>query len=226
MSPLRSRAVRAAAIAAALGLAAVLALAIFLLQSFRQLSSPVLTPSSSVTRLAPTPNVLVAVRDMARLESASFHMERIIDLSEKQAHLFGLLEGEDAILLVAVADISAGVDLTKLTPQDLQADPKTGRVRIRLPAPEVFHSALDSERTYVHSRRTSTLARRQEALESRARRDAERVLVEAAREAGLLTRAAENARRIVHGLVRSLGYTDVQVMVEGSDRGEQVGTSN
>src|SRR5262245_36249699 len=65
---------------------------------------PALPPvSSTVTVVKANPNVLVAVRDLARLESAQFHMERVIDLSEKQSHLFGLVESEDAILLVAVA---------------------------------------------------------------------------------------------------------------------------
>ncbi|HEY8947087.1 MAG TPA: DUF4230 domain-containing protein, partial [Polyangiaceae bacterium] len=173
---------------------------------------PVLPPaSSSVSVLRSTPNVVLAVRDLARLESASFHMERVIDLTEKQNHLFGLIEGEDAILLVAVADVSAGIDLTKVTDADVQADPRSGSARIHLPAPEIFRSALDSQRTYVHTRRTSALARRQEALETRARQEAERTLLEAAREAGLLVRAGENARRVVEGLVRSLGYTDVKV---------------
>jgi hypothetical protein len=54
---------------------------------------PVIPPlSSSVIGVRPTPNVLVAVKDLARLESASFHMERVIDLTDKQSRLFGLIE--------------------------------------------------------------------------------------------------------------------------------------
>ena len=80
---------------------------------------PVIPPlSSSITVVQPTPNVLVAVKDLARLESATFHMERVIDLSDKQSLLFGLVQSEDAILLVAVADVSAGVDLQKLDASD------------------------------------------------------------------------------------------------------------
>lgn len=188
--------------------------AIAAVQRWVSARAPVVPPiSSTVTVVRPTANVLLAVQDLARLESASFHMERVIDLTEKQSRLFGLVQGEDAILLVAVADISAGVDLSKLTAADVEADPASGRARIRLPAPEVLHAALDSKKTYVHTRRTSALARREETLETRARQEAERALVEAAREAGLLTRAGENARRVVENLVRSLGYRDVTVTV-------------
>lgn len=195
-----------------LALGVVLVLAIVLAKRCSAPSTSILPPaSSSVTLVRPTANVLVAVRGLARLESTAFHMERVIDLTEKQSRLFGLMEGEDAILLVAVANISAGVDLAKLTPADVESDPAKGRVHVRLPPPEVFHSALDSKRTYVHTRRTSTLARRQEQLETRARQEAERVLVEGAIEAGLLTHASENASRVVEGLLRSLGYSAIEV---------------
>lgn len=175
---------------------------------------PLLPPaSSSVATVRPTANVLVAVRDLARLESASFHMERVIDLTEKQSRFFGLVEAEDAILLVAVADVSAGVDLQKLAAEDVRVDPAARRVTVRLPAAEIFHVEIDNQKTYVHTRRTGALARRAENLETRARQEAERALREAAQEAGILPRSRENARRVVEALVRSLGYERVEVEV-------------
>ncbi len=177
-------------------------------------SLPVIPPlSSSVTIVHPTPNVLVAVKDLARLESASFHMERVIDLSDKQSLLFGLVHSEDAILLVAVADVSAGVDLQQLKADDIVANAPEKRVTITLPGPEVFHAELDNSKTYVHTRRTGALASRKENLETRARQDAEHSLIEAALEAGLLSRASDNARRAVEGLLRGLGYSEVEVKV-------------
>src|SRR5450432_1883863 len=175
---------------------------------------PVIPPlSSSVTVVRPTPNVLIAVQDLARLESASFHMERVIDLTDKQSQLFGLIQSEDAILLVAVANVSAGVDLQKLTTNDIVADPEKKTAKLTLPAPEVFHAELDNSKTYVHTRRTGALATRQENLETRARQEAERSLVDAALQAGLLARASENARHAVSGVVRALGYEQVEVTV-------------
>ncbi|HYQ27085.1 MAG TPA: DUF4230 domain-containing protein [Polyangiaceae bacterium] len=177
-------------------------------------SLPVIPPlSSSITVVHPTPNVLLAVKDLARLESASFHMERVIDLSDKQSHLFGLVQSEDAIMLVAVADVSAGVDLQQLKADDIVVDAAEKRVTLTLPAPEVFHAELDNSKTYVHTRHTGALAARKENLETRARQEAEHSLIEAALQAGLLSRASENARRAVEGLVRGLGYSQVEVSV-------------
>jgi hypothetical protein len=178
---------------------------------------PVIPPlSSSITVVRPTPDVLVAVKDLARLESASFHMERVIDLTDKQSRLFGLVQTEDAILLVAVADVSAGVDLQKLTTDDVHVDGEKKSATLTLPAPEVFHAELDNSKTYVHTRRTGALASRQENLETRARQEAERSLIDAALQGGLLSRASDNAKRAVEGLVRGLGYEQVEVTVRAA----------
>ena len=191
-----------------------LGLGLFALKTCSVAPPPLLPPmTSSVTVVRPTPDVLVAVRDLARLESASFHMERVIDLSDKQSKMWGLINTEDAILLVAVAEVTAGIDLQKLTAADVTVDPARRTARIELPAPEVLHAALDNDKTYVHSRKTGTLAERHENLESRARKEAERTLIESAQQAGILKRAAENARRTVEALVHSLGYDKVEVSV-------------
>lgn len=177
---------------------------------------PLLPPATTTaTVVRSQPNVLVAITDLARLESVSFHMERVIDLSEKQSRLFGLVQGEDAILLVAVAEISAGIDLGKMSNRDVTTSADLSRAEVHLPAPEIFHVALDNSHTYVHSRKTDLLARRQEALESRARSEAEKVLLDGAKEAGILRQAGDNARRVVEGLVRSLGYREVVVTISG-----------
>ena len=178
---------------------------------------PVIPPlSSSITVVRPTPDVLVAVKDLARLESASFHMERVIDLTDKQSRLFGLVQTEDAILLVAVADVSAGVDLQKLTTDDVHVDPEKKTAKLTLPAPEVFHAELDNSKTYVHTRHTGALATRQENLETRARQEAERTLIDAALQGGLLSRAGDNAKHAVESLVRGLGYEQVLVTLRAA----------
>jgi hypothetical protein len=168
---------------------------------------------STVEVLRPTASVVTSLRDLARLESAEAHVERVVDLRDSQSVLFGLVNADDAILLVAAADVVAGVDLARLTPGSVEADPATGRARIYLPPAEVFSARLDNARTYVHTRETDVLARRSQTLETRARREAERTLQSAAIESGVLVRANRNAARTVESLVRSLGYTDVQVVV-------------
>lgn len=160
-----------------------------------------------------TPDVVQSVQDLARLETARMHMERIVDLRDQQSAFFGLVTAEDAILLVAAADVTAGVDLSTLGPDDVDIDLETRSVTVRLPPPEVFDARLDNEHTYVHTRDTDALAHRSAELETRARREAERSLRTAALQAGLLDRASTNAIRTVESLVRALGYQHVDVQI-------------
>jgi hypothetical protein len=155
------------------------------------------------------PAVVTAIRDMARLETSSYHMERVIELKQTQKRLLGHLEVEDRVLLVAAADVTAGVDLSALTDGDVQVDAEHRRVRLRLPAPIVLSARLDNERTHVANRDTDLLARRDEALEGKARREAEATLRQAALDAGILDHARAGAERTLGALLRSLGYDDV-----------------
>ncbi len=165
----------------------------------------------TVTTLRDTGSVVHAVRDLAQLETVSFHMERVIDLKEQTSQLFGLVKAEDAILLVAAADVVAGIDLSALSEGDLQLDSEGKAVHIFLPPPRVLSARLDNERTYVHTRSTDTLARRSQELETRARQTAEQTLREAALEAGILVRARASGARTVEQLLRGLGFSRVEV---------------
>src|SRR5258706_16333428 len=52
-------------------------------------------PSSSRTVIRPTGTILMAVKDLARLETNELHMEKEIDLTDKQSRFFGLIGATD-----------------------------------------------------------------------------------------------------------------------------------
>ena len=81
-----------------------------------------LRESREETTIRPQPSVVIAVRELSRLETTTFHIERVIDLTEEQSRFWGWVKSKDAILLVAAADITAGVDLSKLRDEDVRAD--------------------------------------------------------------------------------------------------------
>src|SRR5262249_5617783 len=68
--------------------------------------------------VAPSPSLLVAARELSRVEALDLHFEKVIDLTETQSRLFGLVDATDAILLVAAVDVTMGVDLGKLRDDD------------------------------------------------------------------------------------------------------------
>jgi hypothetical protein len=189
----------------------VCALAIVLMIRSPGLEVPVPPASSSRIVLAPSPNVLTAVRSLARLETTSFHIERVIELRDEQTHLFGLLKAEDAILLVAAGDVTAGIDLDELRPEDVNADWDARRVTNALPPARVFSTSLDNERTHVYARTTGALASRREDLEGRARMEAERSMHRGAVEAGILVRAEKGAERTLRALLGSLGFRSIAI---------------
>jgi Protein of unknown function (DUF4230) len=152
---------------------------------------------------------LAAVRDLARLETTTFHMERVLELTRTEQRLFGLYEAEDSILFVAAADVIAGVDLSELREGDLRVDADT--VRLRLPRARVLSARLDTEHSFVHSRRTDVLANRAESLETEVRQRAERTLEAAALEAGILERAEASAQHSLEVLLRSLRFARIEI---------------
>jgi hypothetical protein len=177
------------------------------------------------TTVRATPGVVAAIRDMSRLDTTSFHIEKVIEARDQQSRLWGLLQPKDAVLLVAVGDVVAGVDLSKLRDEDVRIDPGTHAVRVRLPTPEVLSSSLDERSTHVVLRTTDMLAERNEQLEGEARRQAEQEMREAAVAAGILERSRASADRTLRALLRSLGYEDVEIVFSDHALHETSGTS-
>jgi hypothetical protein len=157
----------------------------------------------------PSNTLLVATRDLSRLETSELHVEKVIDLTDTQSRLYGLVEGTDNVLLVAVGDVSMGIDLGKLGDGDVSLDDKTHAAHMKLPAPEVFSSRLDEKATYVYSRETSVFARRNEQLESRARQEAQDTIRKQADSPEAKDRAKKQAEKVLRELATSLGASSV-----------------
>ena len=171
----------------------------------------VFRPGGEGTVLRSTPSVITEIRDLARLESVQYHIERVVDLRDQQSLLFGLIKTQDAILFVAVGDVVAGVDLSEMADGDVVVDKATNSVTVTLPPAQILTTKLDNQRSWVYSRTTDLLAQRHEDLETRARQEEERTLEGAAVAGGILDKARANAEQTVATLVRSLGYTTVTV---------------
>lgn len=172
-------------------------------------SARALAPSGA-TGARSTPVLLRSIRDLARFETTELELEKVIDLSDRQSRFFGLIEAKDAMLLVAGGEVTIGVDLGKLGDGDVALDAATATATLTLPQPEIFSVRLDEGRTYVYTRSTDLLARRNEQLESRARAEAIAALDKAAREANVTDRARQQAERQLGALVTALGVEHVR----------------
>jgi hypothetical protein len=159
-----------------------------------------------------TATVIAAVRDIARLETTELHVEKVIDLTDKQGSLFGLIQTEDAILLVAAGDVVVGIDFARLHNGDFVVDPITGEGRLTLPVPEILSTRLDEKHTFVYARKTGLFARRNEQLESRARQAALAAIEEAGHDGDVMARSKWRTEQAIVSLFGRLGIKRMGVV--------------
>jgi hypothetical protein len=170
--------------------------------------------------LRPTPTILPdpvtivrQVRTLSRLETIEYSLEKVITAESGQGP-FGFLFG-DRLLLVAHGSVIAGVDFSKLSPEDVKVN-DLGQVTITLPPAEVFVASLDNHQTYVYSRGTGLLTKGNIQLETEARKAAEDEIRRAAIEDGILTQANRNAQAFLQTFLGSLGFDQVVVQMDPS----------
>ncbi|MGC9523109.1 MAG: DUF4230 domain-containing protein, partial [Anaerolineae bacterium] len=148
--------------------------------------------------------VIRSVERLSRLETASYYIEKVITAESGQGPL-GFLFG-DRLLLVAAGEVIAGIDLSEIGPDDVAV--AGGTLYMRLPAPEIFVATLNNESTYVYDRRTGVIGMNPE-LETAARREAERLILEAALEDGIEEDAAKQAESFLLSFLLALGFDEV-----------------
>ena len=153
------------------------------------------------------PTVIESVQALSELTSVEMVEYATIEKGED----FGWLNfvSGDRLFLFAVSRIGAGVDLADLDDESVIIDDETSTVILRLPAPEIFYSYLDSEATQVIDRDTGLLTKGDFQLESEARREAESLLTTQAIESGILDEARDNAEMTISELLHGLGYENV-----------------
>lgn len=206
-----------------IGVLALLGLAMFFIISalIRQTAQDALSPvtqanSSLQTRVAelanPTPTIIPdpitiihEVRSLARLETIQYTMEKVITAEQGQGELSFLFG--DRLLFVGHGKVIAGVDLARMRPEDMWVEGQV--LYARVPPAEVFIAALDNEKSYVYNRDTGLLTKGSTDLETTARVAAEKEILKAALEDGILTQAQQNAESYLSRMLRGLGYADV-----------------
>lgn len=152
------------------------------------------------------PAVINQIRGLSRLETVNYQLEKVVT-GKSSGPLPDLLTS-DKILLVAHGEVVAGIDLSRLKPQDVSV--LSGTVTINMPEAEILYTRLDNDKTYVYDRQTGIFSKPDPNLETEMRRVAEKEILEAALEDGILDKATENARTVLRTLVTGLGYKDVQ----------------
>jgi hypothetical protein len=159
--------------------------------------------------LHPTPTIIPDpvtyindIRALARLETIQYSVEKVIT-GETGGGTFQTLFG-DKILFVGHGTVIAGIDMTKLQPEDMHYE--NGVLTVKLPPTEVLVATLDNEKSYVYDRQTGVLTKPDPNLETLVRQRAEEEILKAALEDGILEHAKDNAQAYLIKFFAALGF--------------------
>jgi len=174
---------------------------------FRESNAALGTQVSNLLHPTPTiiPDPVTIISDvhaLARLETIQYTVEKVITAENGQGTLAGLFG--DKLLFVAHGFVIAGIDMSKLQPEDMKL--VNGVLNVRLPAAEVFVATLDNNKSYVYDRQTGLLQKPDQNLETLARQSGEAEIQKAALEDGILNLAQQNAESYLSKFFGALGY--------------------
>lgn len=154
--------------------------------------------------------VVKEMRELNRLETASFTIEKIIEAGTNGNAFNEFLFG-DRVLLIAHGEVVAGLDLSQLQESDITI--RGTELRVELPAPEILFVRLDNHLTRVYDRDQGVLSKGDKDLEAEARQAAEDEIRKAACQSNILEQASGNARKQLTALFNALGFTKVTLII-------------
>jgi len=163
------------------------------------------------------PALLKSIENLRDFRAASGHFEVIVDVEKDARFVPSKIKGE-RVLFVAVGSVDAGVDFTGIEEGAVEVSDDRKSVSLELPPATFREPELDLERSYVYDRDRGAIDRLQSlfgddsGVEQELYPLAEEKLAAAARDgSGLLARAEQNTRLMLVGLLRSVGFTRVEV---------------
>lgn len=162
------------------------------------------------------PALLQSIQDLSRYVAAEGNFQVVVDLQRDRRYVPEFLVNQRT-LFVGAGTVEAYVDFGSIAEGAVVESTDRKSVEVRLPAPQLGRANLDLERSYVFAEERGLLNRLGEVFggdpnrQQRVYQLAQERITAAARESGLIARAEENTRKMLVGLLRSLGYETVTV---------------
>lgn len=155
--------------------------------------------------------VIQQVRGVSELTTAVFVMDAVVPASQDRK-VGELTVGTTKLLYIAQGEVRAGVDLTALETSNVMI--AGNKITVLLPPPEILDSKIDvnQSRTYHYDRGFLGLGPDVAPhLQTIAQRKTLSKIISTACEQGVLTEANEKADLAVTQLLKTAGYTDIEV---------------
>jgi len=176
-------------------------------------TTPTPMPTPTNTPLPPPVVTIQGIKAKADLATVEFNtVAEIYNETAAEGWLDTLLDTKERLLILVYGDVQAGFDLDKLNEEDLWTDGR--RVRLVLPAPEILNSSIDFDRTHiVFYENKLILDDNNPNLQGEALAQSKHAIEQAALENGILDKANDYGQVYFENLLYSLGFTDVEVVV-------------
>lgn len=151
-----------------------------------------------------TSAILQQVQTLSELVTVKYVMEKVvIEEDPPQNTIRRLLPDETRVILVAHGIVKAGVDFSKMKPEDLRVSGK--QITLALPKAQITDAYLDEKQTKIIEHNTSFLRDFNKDLEQTARLNAIEDIRRAARSGGILKDADDRARAELKYFFQQLG---------------------
>jgi hypothetical protein len=169
--------------------------------------------------------IVQKVQNLSKLETVDQTLQRDvqIQINSSDLTLFGvtLLQSSRTQKIAATGTVTAGVDLSKISSDDIKV--QNGQINISLPSPEILNVNIDEDKTTVLKDdmtllfklqdlvNDSTRTQLNDLLEQQVIKQIKAGLVDGACQNDILTTAGENSKSTIINLLKSSGYNDVVV---------------
>jgi Protein of unknown function (DUF4230) len=162
------------------------------------------------------PPLLKSIQDLSRFTAAQGNFQVVVDLQNDRKFVPDFLLNHRT-LFVGVGSVEAYVDFSTIGEGAVVESADGTSVEIKLPAPQLGEAHLNVEDSYVFAEQRGLFNRIRDAFAGDPNRQretyqhAQDAITQAAKDTELLQRAQENTRKMLEGLLRSLGYQKVTI---------------
>jgi hypothetical protein len=177
-------------------------------RSLLSVSAPPPTPT-----LAPTPTIITSstvvqqIQRFSRLETSSYSVQSVVS-AERPGGLLGI--GRQKVLIIVHGTVIAGIDLSKLRPEDVTVSPDGKQVKVRLPEVEILSRYLDEEATQLYDHQTGLFTQPDSSLVIEAQQMGMSRVMQAACEGGIMKRATDDGQKALSEFLRAVGFEVIQ----------------
>jgi hypothetical protein len=169
----------------------------------------IIVRQSAGPKVAGTPVVLQQIQTLSELVTVKFVLEKVVAYDDPKFFADLIPLGDNKLILLAHGVVKAGVDLSKLTNDDVII--REQKISLTIPKASLTDAYLDEKHTQVLDRQTGLLRSFDKNLERTARQYALAEIQRAARQGGIEREANERARDQLTALLRTLGYKEVEI---------------